>query len=199
MYLPKDKRTKIIITAVVLVLAIGGFIALAASNRTALPQSFLIARKNASLTSQHIVDLTTQIGEKVTAANAADLSGDTLSAEALIDDARAANAEAYKNAGELSSHLKDLANSLTSLGSPSRQSVAYEAVATDLSLVSEFIVYTQNLNDFFDKLSLAIETRTRAHKNDAAAALTVVNEGAKKINALNADFQTRMRTFDTSL
>lgn len=199
MYFPKDKRTKIIITAAVLTLAIGGIIVLAATNRSALPQSFLVARKNASDVSQHIVDLTTQIGEKVAAANTADLAGDTTRAEALVDEARAANAEAYKNAGELSSHLKDLANSLVALNSASRQRVAYEAVATELSLVSEFIVYTQNLNDFFDKLSLAIETGGRSSKNDAAAALTVVNEGAKKINALNADFQTRMKTFDSSL
>ncbi len=199
MYLPKDKRTKIIITALVLVLAIGGLIVYAATNRPAMPQSFLIARKNASEVSQHIVDLTTQTGEKVSEANAADLAGNTSRAEALIEEARAANAEAYKNAGELSSHLKDLANSLVSLGSPSRQSVAYEAVATDLSLVSEFIVYTQNLNDFFDKITRAIETGSRADKNSAAAALTVVNEGAKRINALNAEFQTRMKTFDSSL
>ena len=199
MYFPKDKRTKIIITAVVIVLAMGAIVAIAARGRGELPQSFLIARKNASLVSQHIVDLMTQTGEKIAAANAADLAGDPSRAEALINDARASNDEAYRNAGELSAHLKDLATSVVSLSSRSRQSVAYEAVATELALVSEFIVYTQNLNDFFDKLSLAIETGRRSNKNDAAAALTVVNEGAKKINALNADFQARIKAFDSSL
>lgn len=198
MYFPKDRKMKMAIMAGALVVVLGGVCALAVRGSGSTSQPFLIARKNAAEVSQHIVNLTVQTGEKLAAANAADISGGAARAEALIEEARAANGEAYHDAGVLASYLKDLASSLASLNSPARQAVAYEAVAIDLSLVSEFIVYTQNLNDFFDKISRAIETGRRADKNDAAAALAVVNEGAKKINALNADFQTRMRAFDAA-
>ncbi len=199
MYFPKDRRTKAIITAVVLVLVAGGLIALFVSRQAKLSQSFAIARKNASDVSQRIVELTSQTGDKITAANKADLSGDSARAQALLEEASGANAEANRNAADLAGYLKDLATSLSSVRSVSSQRLAYEAIATDLSLVSEFVAYTRDLDDFLEKLATAIDTGSGEGRRDAATALAKVNEGAKKINALNADFRSRMDEFDKSL
>ncbi len=198
-----NKQTKIAAIASVLVLALlfvsvyllrrsgGGS---AAAN---LPPNFLISRQEASVISQNIVDLTNKTDEKIAEANAADLAGDKVKAKALIEDAQNMNKEAYQAASDLAAQLKILTESLATMN-PSSQRLAYEAVATEFSLVSEFIVYTQNLNGFLEKLLVSMETDVKVSKEDIASALQSTNDSAKKINSLNTEFNARMKTLDNS-
>ena len=198
-----NKQTKIAAVASVLVLALlfvsvyllrkgsGG------SASTNLPPNFLISRQEASVISQNIVDLTNKTDAKIAEANAADLAGDKVKAKALVEDAQNINKDAYQAASDLAAQLKILTESLATMN-PSSQRLAYEAVATEFSLVSEFIVYTQNLNGFLEKLLVSMETDVQVSKEDIANALQNTNDSAKKINSLNTEFNARMKALDNS-
>ena len=155
------------------------------SGKEPLPPSFLEARKEASLISQKIVDLTNDANEKIKTANLFDSSGNKSDALVLIKEARQINTEAYNQAFELSRQLQKLAESLSEIKSQDSRRAAYEAVAVELALVTEFIDYTQALNTFLDNLSVAVTTDSFANRRAAENYLEVVNKKANLINNLN--------------
>ncbi|KKU91518.1 MAG: hypothetical protein UY23_C0001G0124 [Candidatus Jorgensenbacteria bacterium GW2011_GWA1_48_11] len=163
-----------------------------------LPVNFLTARQNAAAISQKIVDLTVVTNQKISAANSLDLKNDSGPALALIKEARASNNEAYAETSALAVYLQQMAASLNKISSRSKQQVAYEAVAIELSLVSEFIVYTQKLNGFLDVLSRAIADDSFVLRQAASGDLAAVNSQAQKINALNSEFLRRIQIFDST-
>ncbi|MFA6365431.1 MAG: hypothetical protein WCW78_03455 [Candidatus Paceibacterota bacterium] len=200
----KEKHARIMWSVIVAVLVIAGFFySLRGGQNTTgavnLPQDFVIARQNAAGVSQHIVDLTSATRDKINAANVSELAGDNKKTQQFIDEARIINNEAYQNASNLAEFLKNLAGSLTTLQSTASQRIAYQAIATELSLVSEFIVYTQNLNSFLDALSAAGEGNTPVRKTAIEATLKKTNSSAHTINDLNKEFLDRMASFDKSL
>lgn len=164
-----------------------------------LPRAFLDARFSAALVSRRIVELTGETNATIKEINILDGKGDSRRARALVGEARTNNEEAYRSAFELSRHLQALAESLSELKSTKSQRIAYEAVAIELSLVSEFINYTEHLNDFLDKLDRALAANTPALRNEIYDALRDVNESAETINKLNNEFSEKMRKFDDSL
>ena len=163
-----------------------------------LPVNFLTARQNAAAISQKIVDLTVVTNQKISAANSLDLKNDSGPALALIKEARASNTEAYAETSALAVCLQQMAAYLNKISSRSKQQVAYEAVAIELSLVSEFIVYTQKLNGFLDVLSRAIADDSFVLRQAASGDLAAVNSQAQKINALNSEFLRRIQIFDST-
>lgn len=199
-----NRQTKMVAVAAVLVLTILFVVVYfvrkgsGAPTTATLPQTFLLSRQTAALISQNIVDLTNKTDEKIAAANVADNAGDTWRAKALIEEAQTINKEAYGAASQLAAQLKILTESLSGVQPISSQRLAYNAVATELSLVTEFVVYTQNLNGFLEKLLVSMETDVKVSKSDIAAALKSTNESAKKINALNTEFNDRMARLDKS-
>ena len=164
-----------------------------------LPSSFVAARSSASAVSREIVSLTGETNAKIREANSLDLRGDSEKARFLIRDARDANGLAYQRAFELSQYLQKLTESLQDVPSSHSQRLAYEAIAVELSLVSEFINYTQNLNTFLERLEQAIATGLSQDRTFAEATLRGVNDKASRINDLNEEFLAKMREFDESL
>ena len=164
-----------------------------------LPNEFLIARQNAAVVSGEIVTLTSATSEKIKEVNLSDLSGNANQAHSLIQEARENNAGAYNQAFELSRYLQELVESLNAVPSIKSQRLAYEAVAVELSLVSEFITYTQNLNSFLESLSEAIQTNSFTDRRKTQDYLRDVNERAEKINDLNKEFLVKIEKFDKSL
>lgn len=165
----------------------------------ALPQSFLEAREGAAKVSKQIVELTSATNEKVKVVNLSDLSGKPYQALTLIQEARQMNALAQSHAFDLARLLQKLAQSLGEIKSRKGQRLAYEAVAVELSLVSEFISYTQDLSKFLEALSSAIITGENADRQAAERYLKEVNTRVVRINDINNEFLTKMGTFDNSL
>lgn len=160
-----------------------------------LPDDFLSYRQNAAEVSEKIVALANEVNEKIKAVNISDLNGDSDSAISLIRDARNKNVAAYSEAFELSRNLENLARSLDDISSRRNQRLAYEAVAVELSLVSEFIVYTRDLNNFLDNLSRAIVTGYFTDREVALRSLDEVNNRVAKINDLNKEFSQKIAEF----
>lgn len=163
-----------------------------------VPQSFIKAREDAALVSKKIVELTSATNESIKAASELEIQGKEDQAASIIQEARESNREAYENAFELSRHLQKMAESLAFIGSRKGQSLAYGAVAVELSLVSEFISYTQNLNSFFDSLALALSSDSLEGRKDIETHLAAVNESTNTINNLNEEFLAKIGQFDRS-
>lgn len=200
----KERHIRMVILGTVTVLIVGGsFYALKNGATRAMPvsvpQDFIVARQSAATISQSIVDLTDTTRQKIDVAHAAQLAKDAARMEQMISEARSSNGEAYRSAVMLADLLKALTGSLSEVKSMDSQRIAYQAIAVELSLVSRFIVYTQDLNSFLDALARSTEGNTTSYKAEVDAALKKTNEGAKKINELNEEFLTRMEKFDRSL
>ncbi len=161
-----------------------------------LPQDFIDARKSSSEVSQKIVDLTNATNGKIKSINLSDFNSETDQALISIKEARETNNEAYAQAFELSKNLQKLAESLNSIKSPISQRLAYEAVAVELSLVSEFITYTQSLNNFLDSLGRAISSNSLSERKISETYLKEVNGKVEKINNLNEEFLAKITAFD---
>lgn len=166
---------------------------------TGAPREFLEARRAAANTSKQIVDLTNLAGEKIREVNISSLSGGREKALQLIRDARATNTAAYKKAFELSQNLQRLVETLREIKSVNAQRTAYDAVATELSLVSEFIGYTQSLNAFLDHLGVLVTADTIKNQEAVRLSLQEVNSRAAQVNKLNNAFNSKMQDLDKML
>ncbi|MAF80256.1 hypothetical protein CL629_04245 [bacterium] len=168
-----------------------------------IPDEFMLAREDAAAVGREIVTLTSSTNEKIRKVNLLDIQGGGERIEKainLVREAKDDNAEALSNAFELSEHLQRLAESLIRVSPVSSQRVAYEAIAVELSLVSEFIQYTKNLNEFLDSLERSIALRSTFEEQDIiGSTLDEVNQNTQTINQLNEEFLVRMRQFDQSL
>lgn len=162
------------------------------------PANFQEIRAHAAFISQNIVNLTEKTGEKIRAVNIPEIGGSIEEALALIRDARSTNAESYKKASELALDLQRLASMLDQIEPEISKRLAYEAVATELALVSELIAYTENLNTFLDSLTALIINRDLRSESQVQLNLQLVNEKITRINKINKEFIKKMEEFDKS-
>jgi len=63
-----------------------------------------------------------------------------------------------------------------------------EAVQTELALVSEFVGYTSNVDEFLDSLSIAVVSDEKVDKSVVRRNLQLVNEKRQTINDLSDRF-----------
>ncbi len=192
------KKTGFIALPVAIIIGVLVYFAVSGT-KAAVPPSFTTARQNAASVSHDIVALTTSVNQNIQAANAAEAKGDTNAVLAAIGDARTANAAAYEKAFALSQNLQQMTQALTEINPASSRQMASEAVAIELSLVSEFIAYTGSLNDFLNTLARSIAVNGLSGNSAVAAALKVVNDRAATIDKLNQEFNQKMDAFDASV
>ena len=169
------------------------------SKTTELPGEFIAARGKVAETSRVIVDLTNQTAGIIERANIFDSGNDAHNALTLISTARSNNSQAYNKASLLAQQLEDLARSLDNIPAKRARQLAYESVAVELSLVSEFIVYTNRLNAFLDVLAQAVSTNFIDKRREVESRLREVNDQARTINTINQEFLRRIGDFDASL
>lgn len=169
------------------------------SNPGRLPSSFTEARDKAALASQEIVRLTNETSETIKEVNALERVGDYVRAREVLNRAEKSNEAAHQQAIVLSVELEGLAESLVGVRKSNSQRLAYQAVAVELSLVTQFINYTDQVNSFLEELAAVLEGIISPNRNSLEAKLRSANEMAKRINDLNAEFQERMKEFDRSL
>lgn len=165
-----------------------------------LPQEFLDARREASATSREIVSLTDSVNKAVRSLNLLDVAEQKPEALNIVHKARTDVATAASRARELSRSLQRMTLALSSLSSGSAQQLAYAAITTEISLISEFFAYTDYLNSFLASIERSFARgSTREEQGAIGKALREANESAETINRLNNEFLAKMRLFDTSL
>lgn len=168
--------------------------------RADLPTDFIEARRGASDVSKRIVELTSSVNDRIKKIDLIDVAKQSKDARDEINVTKQENGWAYAHAVELSTDLQAMTESLAGIPSALVQSQAYDAIAIELTLVSEFIVYTQNLNKFLESLDRAYaEGLTKEAEDAIKKELQKVNESTKTINKLNKEFIAKMKIFDKSL
>jgi hypothetical protein len=197
--LPKRTKYRILLAGAVCFVLFGGYALFWGFGSAQIPQTFVEARKEAANVSAQIVDLTNETNSKIKNANYTELTGDVERAIVFINDARQLNQTSYTKAFELTKHLQGLATSLVEMGASKSRSLAYDAIAADLGLVSEFIIYTQKLNSFLESLGKAIVSKTDRDRALMQIALDAVNQQVERINQINREVQGKMEAFDNSL
>jgi len=196
----KQKRAFVkiaLLAASLAVVGYGAYIALSPAP-ISFPPTFLWVWRDAARVSNEMVHFTDGTNQIIGAVNMSDLQGDTARAQSLIREARDSNHLAYGKAVELTQTLQRLASSLRDIPSAASQRVAYEALAVELSLVSEFIVYTESLNHFLDRVAQALATNAPTDRQAVEESLRDVNGRAERINAMNAEFTKKMERFNVS-
>lgn len=190
---------KTVFGIVVLLAIAGGIIYYSGTGTRGVPSSFTEARRAAATVSQDIVTLTSKTNTTIQAINAAEKTGSVDQILGLIDEARATNTQAYKKAFDLSKNLQQMTETLSRVGSRESQQLAYEAIAIELSLTSEFITYTGALSDFLNTLAKTTTTGIYGNRQALTQELATVNAKAAIINNLNREFNEKMKAFDASL
>ncbi len=188
------KRGFLVIIPIVIVVVL--FIYLLSSLKgNVIPADFTAARQNAAAISQDIVNLANETVKKIESANQAENKGDLNQLRNLISDARATNAVAYQKAFDLSRAIQLMAESLSGVQS-TRQQLGYEAAALELSLVGDFISYTQSLNDFLNNASRSALDENSVNQRATTESLNKVNQWVYLINDINKNFAEKMAAFD---
>lgn len=181
----------------VLILILGLWLATALlSHALVLPAEFKTVQSEAALVSRQIVTFTNLTYSRIERANSLDYSGDAAEARTLIDEARTSNGEASQLAFLLSRHLRKMTESLDKVDSAESKIRAYEAIAVELGLISEFINYTETLNNFLSNLERAVASDDFRDRKMVADSLKKVNEKVESINSLNGEFLERISVFD---
>jgi hypothetical protein len=188
------KRIFLIIIPIIIVVVLFVYL-LSSLQGNVVPADFTAARQNAAGISQDIVNLTSEASKKIESANQAEDNGDLDQLRSLISDAKTTNATAYQKAFDLSKSIQQMAESLNNVRT-SRQQLGYEAVALELSLVSEFISYTESMNDFLNNASKSALDESSANQKMTTDSLNEVNQKVSLINDLNKNFIDKMAAFD---
>ena len=198
----KTKKGLVVAVAASAVILLVGGIALAVSlsetKKVVVSEEFRVARYNAGIMSRQVAELSSTDRGKIKQANDAENAKNSVLAESLLNAAQFANNEAARNAAELSRHLQVLISSVDGMPAGSSQRYAYAAMTAEISLVSEFIVYTKNLNEAIEAIAGGIEIGRHDQKM-IDVALEKANTNVKRINELNQEFQTKISKFDMSV
>lgn len=158
-----------------------------------LPTAFREVHDKAALVSDEITKLTSDTAKVIEDIEFSDNNGDVGKAKDLIESARATNQEAYSKAFELSSYLRVMAESLSGIDSKQAQQRAYEALAIELGLVSEFINYTRYMDSFLDGLDQAVLSNDFSDRKTVEQLEKEINRKVDLINKLNDQFRSKMK------
>lgn len=198
----RNKRGMVVVVAISAVVLVVAGIALSASfneeKKVVVSDEFRVARYNAGITSRQVAELSHIAREKMKQANEAEHAKDNARAELLLNEAQIANNEAARNAAELSRHLQVLIGYINGMPGGKSQRYAYGAMTAEISLVSEYIVYTKNLNEAIVSIARGIEMGKQDQKL-IEAAVARANANVKRINELNDEFQSKITEFDLSI
>lgn len=162
-----------------------------------LPDDFSKAREEASRLSQEIVGLTAQTNALIKEVNISDLAGRPAEALNLIEEARKTNESAYSRAFELSEAAQKLVESASGIGSKEGQQLAYEAASLELALISNFINYTLDLNNFLKSLEAVLRINSFENQQAVTRTLGEVNQRIFTINSINKEFLVKMSQLDS--
>ncbi|MDI6820837.1 MAG: hypothetical protein QMD65_01510 [Patescibacteria group bacterium] len=194
----KKRTLRLIGWGIFIIIALAAVFYFVLTSGPEIPKEFLMARQDTAAISQKIASLTKETAEKIKVVNVSELTGDPDRALLLIKDAKESNRRAYDQATELAKSLQRLAESLNDIRGIEGQQLASQAIAIELSLVSDFIVYTQYLNKFFDNLTKAVSTNSFASRRNVEESIREVNGQVARINSLNKEFLVKMAEFDAS-
>ncbi len=185
-----------VLTGAVLV-ALGAALVLSRlEGKNALPEELNDARARAGKISSDIVRLSKEANDNIKALGALEPGGDGGQAQGLIEEAKSKNKDAYEKSVALSHELQLMAQVLPRVKSPAAEQVLYRAITVEISLVTEFIQYTKDLNTFLENVSEFLRVKTQESRFRVQSQEQAVNARVERINSLNDEFLKYMEELD---
>ncbi len=153
-----------------------------------LPEEFVKEYREIVVGSKEVAEISNSVADKIEEVDDLEASGKTSTALQLIEEARALNEKARNKASKLLFQLENLTEMTLRIESHKQKKELAEAVQTELALVSEFVGYTSNVDEFLDSLSIAVVSDEKVDKSVVRRNLQLVNEKRQTINDLSDRF-----------
>ena len=199
----RDEKLRIIkfslLLGGVIVLLVGIYLTVSFyEKRNALPQDFIESRNKATEISGEIVRLSNETNVKIKELGSLEPEVNREKAFALIEEARRKNDEAFKKSLELSYELERLARGLPEIKSTPARQTMYQAITVEISLVTEYVAYTEDLNKFLESVQEYVENNSQENRFRVQSDERAVNERVATINRLNDEFLDYIKRVERS-
>lgn len=194
----KKRTLKLITTLVgVVALAVGISLILPFFERSAsLPSDLSDARMQAGAISTEVVRLSNEANENIKALGALKLPDEEEKAFKLLTEAESKNSEAHEKAVLLSNELKRMADGIPEVQSEKAKQILEQSVTVEISLITEFIQYSKDLNLFLGYVNALIVNGTTENRERVESAEAAINARVMKINQMNEEFLRQMEELD---
>lgn len=161
-----------------------------------IPEDFLVARQQASLIAQDIVNISKESSERLTEISALDKNANYADAVVLVVNEMKRTAEMREKALKLSLQLETMAKNISAIEPDESARLAVEAVSIDTTIINRLFAY----NDYFSQLLGILQNKflgKEANSSEKINELVVkINEEARTINELNEKFNALLARFD---
>ena len=131
--------------------------------------------------SEEIVGLSNEVADKIRFINEMDQAGETEEAFSLIKEAEIKNELAKEKAIELSQQIEALIMLIPEMVDPADKTEALQTAGLHLSLIEEFIQYTESIEGFFEILKVALATDSVGDRIRVEQYLNDINRKQAKI------------------
>jgi len=164
-----------------------------------VPPQFTEARNKSGLIAKEIVALTEESLKNLDVISLNDRQYNFGKALSLVREEleRAKNSRA--KAVELTEQLDAMARGASGITPSSARNLAMQAVADELSLISNLIVYNDALNGLLQTLEFKFSGDIRYDSQDVQNLIKSMNIEAKTINDLNESFNQKMQQLDKAV
>jgi hypothetical protein len=175
-----SRRTKVI-TAFIIIVAVGYGLAIFWQSLNKVPASFTAARLQGAIIGQTIVNTSNQSTDELNAINKYDQEGDYADALASTTDLINQSAGLRSEAVQLSTQVSQMTKDLSDINSAPAQQAALESISSRLALINELISYSNDL----DRLLFVLQARFSGKPQPDGVVTGIVNQINTDVNAIN--------------
>ena len=189
-----SRRTKII-TAFIILIAVGYGLVLFWRSENMVPADFTAARLQGAIIAQTIVNTSNQSTDELSAINKYDQEGEYTDALASTTDLINRSAGLRGEAVQLSAQVAQMTKDLSKIKSTTAQQAALESISSRLAVINELITYSNDL----DHLLAVLQSRfsgTPQPNDEVTGIVNQINIDVNAINNFNAQAGQAMDKFD---
>ncbi|MEK9154715.1 MAG: hypothetical protein AAB596_01425 [Patescibacteria group bacterium] len=161
-----------------------------------IPDEFLKARQQSSVIAKEVVELSEQTSNNLKVISDLDKEKKYSEALVLISSELERSRSARSKAIGLSVQLEIMAKNISVISPASASQAALMAVSSETTLISRLIAYNEYLVQLLSVLQNKFLGKTEGSNGKIAELLVKINEEARTINQLNANFNDLMIAFD---
>lgn len=195
--IPKKVRLfAIVMIALLLLYFVGRFLLMATK---IVPDDFMRARQQASVTAQDIVGMSKESSQHIAEIAALNNAQNYSAALRLTENEIERNRQIRDKAIELSAQLQTMTIGVSNIQPKSSGELALEAVSTEVTLIGHLLIYTDYLNQLLQTIRDRIADNASGSSERIPMLLQKINDEVIVVNALNDKFNEKMGEFDRGL
>ncbi len=190
-----SQRTKITAFFVVIILVVYFIFHFLTIDAKSIPDEFLMARQEASLIAEDIVNMANESAGNLSEISRLDQERKYAEALGLVSREIERNRQARERAISLSSQLEIMVKNIAGISPASASQVALQAVTSETTLISRLITY----NDYLNQLLEALREKFigNSNGNSIPELIFKINNEVVAINDLDKKFNDLIEEFDS--